>query len=96
MLLTLQRLYELPVGAKALAYVGNFEYDIARCDRMSPNDKGAPGYKRLLTELQEGLRFLQNDGRIKIEKVERKVQRTSNKGRPVEWRDFAYEVVKLR
>jgi hypothetical protein len=95
MLPTLQRIYELPVGGTMIAYVGNFEYDIARCERAAPTDKGAPAYKRLLTELQDGMRQLEHSGRIQVARVERKVQRTSNKGKPLEWRDFAYEVTRL-
>lgn len=96
MMHTLQRVLDLPVGDKMIAYVGNFDYDIARCERMSPLDKGAPRYKQLLTTLQDGLRLLNNDGRIRVDKVERQHRRTSNRGKVNEWRDFAYEVVKLR
>jgi hypothetical protein len=95
MLPTLQRLQELPAGAKMVAYIGNLEYDIARCDKMSPIDSGAPTYKAVLTRLQEGLHILHHAGRISVNKIERQQHRTSNKGKTIEWRDYIYEVTKL-
>jgi hypothetical protein len=96
MLPTLQRVYELPIGQKLIVYVGNFEYDIARCDKQSPTDVGAPKYRQVLSSLQESLRILHDNGTIRVDKIERQHHRTNNKGKTQDWRDFAYEVQRLK
>lgn len=92
---TLQRLGEMAPGEKMTAYTGNFEYDIARCDRQSPADKGAPTYKAMLEHLHSELLSMVVTKRIRMEKIENKKQRTSNRGTVNDWRDFSYEVTKL-
>jgi hypothetical protein len=93
---TLERLKQLPVGEKMIAYVGNFEYDIARCDKQSSVDAGAPKYKQVLYELWGELRHRVTVGEVELSKSEKPMKRTSNKGSAIEWRDFVYEVTRLR
>ena len=95
-MLTLDRLYNLPIGSKMIAYVGNFPYDLARCDRLSPADAGAPKYKQLLLHLEDSLRQMERNGAIKIIKSEIRRQRTSSKGTAEDWREFSYEVERLK
>ncbi len=95
-MLTLSKIHALSVGEKMVAYVGNFDYDIARCDKMSPNDRGASKYQALLELLRDELQRMHRDGYIAVHKFERQHHRTNNKGKAVEWRDFAYEVTKLK
>jgi hypothetical protein len=93
---TLNEIDKLPRGQTKIAYLGNFEYDIARCDRQSPADKGAPLYKHMLETLQDELNRRARANEIRITKIEVKHQRTNNRGTIHDWRDFRYEIVKLR
>ena len=94
--LTIKRLRGLKPGEKMIAYVGDFEYDIARCNCMSSSDGGSPKYKQVLIALQDELQRLRTVGVISVNKQERSYQRTNNKGKCSEWHVFVYEVVKLR
>jgi hypothetical protein len=92
---TLDRIDRLAPGETIIAYVGNLDYDLARCDRMSPNDKGAPLYKHILTILQDELVRRVASKQIRLTRIEIKKQRTSDRGTVNDWRDFRYEVFKL-
>jgi hypothetical protein len=87
---TVQRLKALKPGETMIAYVGNFEQDIAFCSTPSGRNT-APTYKRLLTTLDNELKRLQLAGIIQLTKTSR--QRKFEKGRVVE--DIIYEVKRL-
>jgi hypothetical protein len=94
-ILTLDQIDRLHPGETMIAYLGNLEYDIARCDKQSPTDKGAPLYKYMLNALQDELQRRVARKQIRLTRIEVKSQRTSNRGTVNDWRDFRYEVVKL-
>jgi hypothetical protein len=88
-IVTLERVKALKVGDSMVAYIGNFEEDIASCS--SSTRCQAPAAKKLLTRIDDELKRLKLAGIIVLTKTAR--ERKFEKGRTV--RDFVYEVKRL-
>ena len=91
---TLERIEALEVGSSMIAYIGNFEQDIARCEKVSSQDRGAPAYKRLLSGFYDELKHLQIKGIIELTKTLRKANRP-DEGRELIWTEYVYQAKKL-
>jgi hypothetical protein len=92
---TLERMRRLRIGERMIAYVGNFETDLGRCDSISPSDRGSPIYKIGLEAVCDELRRGEQCGEYKVTKTMQRRQAHNKKGALVDWSEYSYQVERV-